>query len=93
MGATGGCVGLPYAPVLQAPSISGGQVSLTWDAPGGPVAPVSYVLYAGSAPGRSDIASFDLGIAGNDVHGRRAARHLLPAGGRAKCLRRRRDVE
>lgn len=61
MGVAGGCVGLPYAPVLQTPAVSGGQVSLTWDAPGGTVAPVSYVLSAGSAPGRSDIAMFDLG--------------------------------
>lgn len=61
MGVAGGCVGLPYAPVLQTPSISGGHLSLSWDAPGGTVVPLSYVLYAGSAPGRSDIVAFDLG--------------------------------
>ena len=61
MGVSGGCVGLPYAPVLQTPAISGSQLSLSWDAPGGTVAPLSYVLYAGSAPGRSDIGAFDLG--------------------------------
>ncbi len=59
----GGCVGLPYGPVLLTPAISGSQVSLSWEAPGGPVAPVSYVLYAGSAPGRSDLAAFDLASA------------------------------
>ncbi len=63
MSAAGGCVGLPYGPVLLTPAISGSQVSLSWEAPGGPVAPVSYVLYAGSAPGRSDLAAFDLASA------------------------------
>ncbi len=61
MGIDGGCVGLPYAPALQPPSISGSLLSLSWDAPAGPIAPASYVLYAGSAPGRSDVAVIDLG--------------------------------
>jgi len=61
MSGAGGCVGLPYAPVLDAPAISGSVLSLSWSAPAGLVAPVSYVLFAGSAPGRADIASIELG--------------------------------
>jgi hypothetical protein len=61
MSGAGGCVGLPYAPVLDAPAISGSLLSLSWNAPAGPVAPVSYVLLAGSAPGRADIATVELG--------------------------------
>lgn len=61
MSAAGGCVGLPLAPAMLAPLVSGSQITLAWDAPAGVVAPASYVLYAGSAPGRSDLAAFDLG--------------------------------
>ncbi len=59
--AAGGCVDLPVAPMFQAPVISGNNVSLAWAAPLGGAAPVSYVLYAGTGVGRSDIVSFDLG--------------------------------
>lgn len=58
-----GCVGLPFAPVLRAPVVAGSNISLSWDAPATGVTPTSYVLYAGSAPGRSDLAAFDLGSA------------------------------
>lgn len=61
MGAGGGCVGLPLGPALQTPLVSGRQLTLGWGAPAGAFAPVSYVLFAGSAAGRSDLASFDLG--------------------------------
>lgn len=56
-----GCVGLPFAPVFRTPVVSGSTASFSWDAPTGGTTPVSYVLFAGSAPGRSDIAAFDLG--------------------------------
>jgi Metallo-peptidase family M12B Reprolysin-like/Bacterial Ig domain len=61
MSSAGGCVGLPYAPVMQAPSVSGSLLSLSWNAPAGTVAPSSYVLFAGSGPGRADLAVLDLG--------------------------------
>jgi hypothetical protein len=80
MGVAGGCVGLPYAPVLQAPAISGSLLSLAWDAPGGTVAPTSYVLFAGSAPGRADSVAEPRWA--RTTVGERAARHLLPACGR-----------
>lgn len=61
MGPGGGCVGLPLAPVFQAPAVAAGVLTMNWTAPVGVFAPVSYVLHAGSGPGRSDIAVFDLG--------------------------------
>jgi hypothetical protein len=61
MSAAGGCVGLPRGPAMLAPLVSGTHLTLSWNAPAGPV--VSYVLYAGSAPGRADLAAFDLGSA------------------------------
>jgi len=63
MGASGGCVGLPAAPVLLTPVVSGFNVSLTWNAPTLGRAPSGYVLYAGSAPGQSNLASFGTGNA------------------------------
>ena len=61
MSAAGGCVGLPLAPGLQSPGPSGGAVHLSWTAPTGSVAPTGYVLYAGSAPGRPNLAGFNTG--------------------------------
>jgi hypothetical protein len=61
MSAAGGCVGLPLAPGLQTPGPSGGAVNLSWTAPVGSVAPTGYVIYAGSAPGRADLAGFQTG--------------------------------
>ena len=61
MSVAGGCIGLPLAPALQTPEASGGAVTLSWTAPAGSVAPTGYVLYAGSAPGRSNLAAFDTG--------------------------------
>ena len=58
-----GCVGLPFAPLLRTPVVTGSLASFSWDAPSGGAAPLSYVLFAGSAPGRSDLAAFDLGSA------------------------------
>ncbi|MFN7978591.1 MAG: M12 family metallo-peptidase [Vicinamibacterales bacterium] len=58
-----GCVGLPFAPVFRTPVVSGSTASFSWDAPTAGATPVSYVLFAGSAPGRSDLAAIDLGSA------------------------------
>ena len=60
MGPSGGCVGLPLAPSALGSTTAGAAVSLAWTAPAG-VAPTSYVLSAGSAPGQSDLATFNTG--------------------------------
>ncbi len=61
MGAANGCVGLPLAPAPLAATVNGSLVALSWGAPAGGVAPTSYVLYAGVAPGRVDLVSFGTG--------------------------------
>ena len=63
MGPSGGCVGLPAAPVLLTPVVSGVNVSLSWNAPTIGRAPTGYVLFAGSASGLSNLASFGTGSA------------------------------
>lgn len=85
MGVAGGCVGLPYAPALQAPSVSGSLLSLAWDAPGGTVAPTSYVLFAGSAPGRSDLAVLNLGAGTTFAANAPAGTYFLRVAGRSAC--------
>jgi hypothetical protein len=85
MGVAGGCVGLPYAPVLQAPSISGSLLSLSWDAPGGTVAPTGYVLFAGSGPGRSDLAVLNLGAGTTFAANAPAGTYFLRVAGRSAC--------
>ncbi len=86
MGVAGGCVGLPYAPVLQAPAISGSLLSLAWDAPGGTVAPTSYVLFAGSAPGRADLAVLNLGGTGTTFAANAPpGTYFLRVAGRSAC--------
>ncbi len=86
MGASGGCVGLSYGPVLQAPSVSGRQLTLTWDAPAGPVAPTGYVLFAGSAAGRSDLATIDLGSAATTFTAEAPpGTYFLRVAGRSSC--------
>jgi predicted phage tail protein len=61
MGAASGCVGLPAAPVLLTPVISGLNVSLTWNPPALGALPTSYVLMAGSTTGHSNLAHFTIG--------------------------------
>lgn len=61
MGAASGCVGLPGAPVLLTPVISGLNVSLTWNPPALGALPTSYVLMAGSTTGHSNLAHFTIG--------------------------------
>lgn len=85
MGIAGGCVGLPYAPVLQAPSISGSLLSLSWDPPAGTVAPTSYVLFAGSAPGRSDLAVLNLGSGTTFAANAPPGTYFLRVAGRSAC--------
>jgi hypothetical protein len=85
MGVAGGCVGLPYAPVLQAPSISGSLLSLSWSAPGGTTAPTSYVLFAGSALGRSDLAVLNLGAGTTFAANAPAGTYVLRVAGRSAC--------
>ncbi len=86
MGVTGGCVGLPYAPVLQAPSVSGSLLSLAWDTPSGTVAPSSYVLFAGSAPGRADLAVLNLAGPGTTFAANApAGTYFLRVAGRSAC--------
>lgn len=63
MGASSGCVGLPGTPVLLTPVVSGNDVSLSWNAPTIGAVPSGYVLFAGSAPGAADLASFSTGSA------------------------------
>lgn len=63
MGPGGGCVGLPLAPALATPTVSGSRVTLQWTAPATGSAPVGYVIYAGRGPGRSDAAMVDVGAA------------------------------
>jgi hypothetical protein len=45
----------PSAPTGLTASISGSTVSITWKAPSGGTAPQGYVLYAGTAPGLSNV--------------------------------------
>lgn len=61
MGASSGCVGLPGAPVLLTPIVSGNNVSLNWNTPASGAMPSGYVLMAGSAAGAADLASFNTG--------------------------------
>ena len=61
MGPAGGCVGLPLAPGTLSATTTGPVVSFSWSAPSSGVAPTGYVLYAGSAPGRIDLVSFNTG--------------------------------
>ena len=70
---SGGCVGLPMAPVQHPPVVAGAMVTLAWTPPGEGVTPLSYVLVAGSAPGLSNVAVFDLGSPATSVSGPVAA--------------------
>jgi hypothetical protein len=51
----------PAAPSGLSGTVTGSTVTLTWTAPVGGDAPSSYIVQAGSAPGLSDLASFDTG--------------------------------
>ncbi len=70
---SGGCVGLPMAPVQHPPVVAGAMVTLAWTPPGEGVTPLSYVLVAGSAPGLSNVAVFDFGSPATSVRGPVAA--------------------
>lgn len=65
---SGGCVGLPLAPVFLSPTVSGNNVGLSWAAPGGPGPSIAgYVMAAGSAPGLSNLVVFDTGSAATSL--------------------------
>jgi lysophospholipase L1-like esterase len=53
----------PAAPLNLVGTTSGSRVALAWQAPAGGDAPTSYVIEAGSASGRTDLANFDTGVA------------------------------
>jgi hypothetical protein len=61
MGPDGGCVGLPLAPGALSAIATGPVVAFSWSAPSSGVTPTGYVLYAGAAPGRTDLVSFNTG--------------------------------
>jgi predicted phage tail protein len=55
--AVGGCGTSPSAPTNLRAAVTGSTVALAWDAPAGACAATSYLLQAGSATGRSDLAN------------------------------------
>ncbi len=61
MTSSGVCTGLPGAPTLHAPDVSGNTVELSWNVPPGGTPPASYVVSAGSGPGQSNLAVMDVG--------------------------------
>lgn len=65
VGATSSCSAPPGAPASLQASTARGVVILSWTAPAGPV--TSYVLEAGSALGRSDLANTDLASAATSL--------------------------
>jgi lysophospholipase L1-like esterase len=52
---------VPGTPFNLAGTVSGNRVTLTWQTPLGGDAPSSFVIEAGSASGRTDLANFDTG--------------------------------
>lgn len=61
MGASNGCVGLPLEPATLSATVSGSLVALSWGPPTGSVAATGYTIFAGAAPGRTDLLSFGTG--------------------------------
>jgi hypothetical protein len=59
MGPNGRCTELPGPPVLLTPTVSGNYVSLSWTAATTGSAADSYLVYAGSQPGASNLAAID----------------------------------
>ena len=83
---SGGCVGLPTAPVQHAPGVTGAMVTLSWTPPSEGVTPLSYVLVAGSAPGLSNVAVLDLGSPATSVSGPVAAgTYFVRLAARSSC--------
>jgi hypothetical protein len=61
------CTAAPNAPTGLMGSVSGGNVSLAWSAPASGPAPTTYVLYAGSLPGASDITIYNTGTTATSI--------------------------
>jgi hypothetical protein len=59
--ASAAAISAPNVPSNLAVSVSGSIVTLTWTAPAGGDPPTSYQVQAGTAPGQTNIASFDTG--------------------------------
>ena len=79
----------PNTPTGLAAVVTGSTVTITWTAPAGGTTPQGYQLFAGTAPGRSDIGYCQR--ARDDAGGaRRAGRHLLHPRGGAELERRQR---
>jgi hypothetical protein len=55
------CTSAPGAPTGFTTSVSGGTVTMTWNAPSGGCAPTSYILQAGSTAGSSALANDNVG--------------------------------
>jgi hypothetical protein len=55
------CTGPPNRPTGLIGSVSAGTVALAWTAPSSGPPPTTYVLYAGSLPGASDITIYNTG--------------------------------
>lgn len=53
------CTSPPLAPGNLSARVIGNQVTLSWSAPSGGDAPLSYIIRAGSAPGLSNVVVFD----------------------------------
>jgi predicted phage tail protein len=65
-GATGGPCAAPSAPAGFAATVSGNTLTLTWNAVAGAL---SYVIEAGSAPGATNVVTFDTGSAATSFAG------------------------
>ncbi|MEP7116222.1 MAG: fibronectin type III domain-containing protein, partial [Acidobacteriota bacterium] len=86
MRASGGCAGLPQAPLFTGSTVAGNNVTLTWTPPLTGSAPVGYVLVVGSAPGLDDWGLVELPSPATTVSGIVAsATYFVRIGARSTC--------
>jgi Viral BACON domain len=64
---TGSAITAPGNPTNLSAAVSGSRVTLTWTGPVGGDAPASYIVEAGSAAGRVDLANFDTGTSATSL--------------------------